>query len=86
MASPQDPVSNPVDDERLPIQWDNGGSTTIPYSAMERGKKLRECIICEGVCEPENVRGMVCTACRTRPVPGEAEDDVIELLVECDSR
>lgn len=70
-----------LDDDRFPIEWDNGGSTTIPYGALQRGKTLRQCIVCEGVCEPETVRGMVCKSCRSRPVPGGPDADVIDLKV-----
>jgi len=87
MAPQRDPVNDSsAGGEHLPIQWDHGGSTTIPSGALVRGRKFEECIVCEGICEPENMRGMVCAACRIRPVPGEPEDDVIELVVGGESR
>ena len=61
------------------VTWDNGGSTAIPYGAMERGVVYRECIRCGMACNSVSLRGMVCLMCRLVQVADDSDDDLVEL-------
>ena len=64
----------------LPVFWDNGGSTAIPYGAMERGVIYRECIRCGMACNSVGLRGMVCLMCRLGQTSGDPDGDIVELF------
>ncbi len=61
------------------VVWDGGGSTAIPYGAMERGVVYRECIRCGLACNSVSLRGRVCLMCRLGQVPDAADDGIVPL-------
>ena len=62
-----------------PVVWDNGGSTAIPYGAVDRGVVYRECIRCGLACNSVSLRGMVCLMCRLGQLPDAPDDDFVPL-------
>jgi hypothetical protein len=68
----------------LPVVWDNGGSTAIPYGATERGTVYRECIRCGMACNSVSLRGMVCLMCRLGQLPAEPDDGEVVPLSPAD--